>query len=59
MYPMTFAEFVLAGGNQPLFEILRKPPALLSEAAHNHLLQQLKIFFFVGGMPEAVKGSLS
>jgi hypothetical protein len=55
MYPLTFAEFVLAAGNEPLFELLRRPPADPGEAAHRMLLQRLKDYFFVGGMPEAVK----
>jgi uncharacterized protein len=54
MYPLTFAEFVLAQDNLPLFEVLRQGPAELSEVTHELLLQQLKNYFFVGGMPEAV-----
>ncbi|MEE8059173.1 MAG: AAA family ATPase [Pseudomonadales bacterium] len=55
MYPMTFAEFVLAGGNDQLFEILQQPPSLLSETIHTLLIKQLRDYFFVGGMPEAVQ----
>ena len=54
MYPLTFAEFVLAGGNTPLYETLQGPPAALDETTHRLLLEQLKTYFFVGGMPEAV-----
>jgi hypothetical protein len=54
MYPLTFAEFVLAGGNVPLWETLRGPPAALDEVSHRLLLEQLRTYFFVGGMPEAV-----
>jgi hypothetical protein len=54
MYPLTFAEFVLAQGNLPLFEVLRQGPAELTEVSHGLLLQQLRNYFFVGGMPEAV-----
>ena len=54
MYPLTFAEFVLAQDNQPLFDVLQQGPAELSDVAHELLLQQLKNYFFVGGMPEAV-----
>jgi predicted AAA+ superfamily ATPase len=54
MYPLTFVEFVLAQDNLPLFEVLRQGPAELSEVTHGLLLQQLKNYFFVGGMPEAV-----
>jgi uncharacterized protein len=54
MYPLTFAEFVLAVGNEPLFDILQRPPAALPEMTHQVLLQHLRNYFFVGGMPEAV-----
>jgi predicted AAA+ superfamily ATPase len=58
MYPLTFAEFVLAGGNAPLFDILRAPPAPVDEVIHRLLLDELKRYFFVGGMPEAVRAYL-
>ena len=58
MYPLTFAEFVLAGGNAPLHQVLRGPPAALPEATHRLLLEELKRYFFVGGMPEAVRAYL-
>ncbi|MGH8295006.1 MAG: ATP-binding protein [Steroidobacteraceae bacterium] len=59
MYPLTFAEFVLAGGNVPLYEILRGPPAALDEVTHRLLLEHLRTYFFVGGMPEAVSAYLA
>lgn len=58
MYPLTFAEFVLAGGNVPLYELLRGPPAPLDDVTHRLLLEQLRVYFFVGGMPEAVSAYL-
>ena len=54
MYPLTFAEFVLAVGNEPLFDVLQRPPAALPEVTHRVLLEHLRNYFFVGGMPEAV-----
>lgn len=59
MYPLTFAEFVLAGGNVPLYECLEGPPAPLDDVTHRLLLDQLKTYFFVGGMPEAVSAYLA
>ena len=59
MYPLTFAEFVLAGGNVPLYERLGGPPAALGEVTHQLLLDQLRTYFFVGGMPEAVSAYLT
>ena len=58
MYPLTFAEFVLAGGNVPLYEILRGSPAALDDLTHRLLLEQLRTYLFVGGMPEAVSAYL-
>lgn len=55
MYPMTFAEFLWAGGQQQLVEILQKPPVHLDRAVHHLLLNRLRQYFFVGGMPEAVR----
>ena len=55
MYPLNFAEFTLARGNQPLYELLRRQPADPGETLHKLLLQQLKEYFFVGGMPEAAQ----
>lgn len=58
MYPLSFAEFVLAGGNAPLCDILRGPPAPLDEVVHRLLLNELRKYFFIGGMPEAVRAYL-
>src|SRR5215207_4538211 len=55
MYPLTFAEFLQAGGNVPLFEMFQKPPATIDAHAHGLLLQELRDYFFIGGMPEAVQ----
>ena len=58
MSPLTFVEFVLAGGNATLYDILRGPPAALPEVTHRLLLEELKRYFFVGGMPEALRAYL-
>ena len=55
MYPMTFIEFLRAGEQEQLAEILQKPPGQLNSAVHNLLLNQLRQYFFVGGMPEVVQ----
>lgn len=54
MYPLTFSEFLMAGGHEQLAEVLQKPPARLDAAVHQMLLGLLRQYFFVGGMPEAV-----
>ena len=55
MYPLTFSEFLMAGGHEQLAEVLQKPPAGLDGAVHQMLLGLLRQYFFVGGMPEAVQ----
>lgn len=57
MYPMTFSEFLDAGGQSKLLACI---PAITQEKevdpfVHEKLLQELKKYFIVGGMPEAVK----
>ena len=54
MSPMTFHEYLLAGNQTPLAENLLTPPSEVSPAVQEVLLRELKNYFFVGGMPEAV-----
>jgi hypothetical protein len=55
IYPLNFLEFQMALGNEKAIGYLTGTPGLLSESSHEFLLHQLKDYFFVGGMPEAVK----
>lgn len=57
MYPMSFAEFLTAIGDEKSEHFLNTFSANtpIPEIIHLHLWQQLKIYFIVGGMPEAVK----
>ncbi len=57
MRPMTFYEFLLAGDKKLL---AAKLPDLfnynpLPETVHNMIIEELRIYFLTGGMPEAVK----
>ncbi|GHV88235.1 hypothetical protein AGMMS50267_05950 [Spirochaetia bacterium] len=56
MYPFSFDEFLRALGDGMLADAYRtaSPYTPLSEPVHSRLLNQLKLFFIVGGMPEAV-----
>jgi len=53
--PFNFLEFQMALKNERAIEYLSGSPKELSESSHQFLLNQLKDYFFVGGMPEAVK----
>ena len=57
MYPMTFDEFLEANGQQLLIET-RNEASIdnpLPEPIHNKLVNFLRTYMLVGGMPEAVK----
>jgi predicted AAA+ superfamily ATPase len=57
MQPMNFKEFLWAMGENKLAEYLDKFTfkTTISEAVHKKLLDLLRYYIFVGGMPEAVK----
>ena len=55
MYPCTFYEFLCATGRDIIAGKLLEVPTELPPAIHEALLAEVKNYFFVGGMPEAVK----
>jgi predicted AAA+ superfamily ATPase len=52
--PMNFSEFLLAAGYAKAGEICNSPIAEVSDATHEFLIEQLRIYWLVGGMPECV-----
>ena len=56
MFPMTFDEFLLANGENLLMEARDQASATspLPEPLHDKLVQLLRTFMLVGGMPESV-----
>ena len=56
MYPFSFDEFLLAQGLDTTVDFKHKATSLspLPEAVHNKLVEQLKTFYLVGGMPTAI-----
>ena len=56
MYPFSFDEFLLAQGLDTTVDFKHKATSLspLPEAVHNKLVEQLKTFYLVGGMPAAI-----
>lgn len=56
MYPMSFVEFLLASGEQMLYEHMQKPTPdnKISQTFAQKLEGLLRIYFITGGMPEVV-----
>ncbi len=55
MHPMTFYEYLLAMGRETLAEFTLKPPSEADPKIQKKILNELKSYFFIGGMPECVK----
>jgi len=54
VFPMSFAEFLLAVGDDVGAEVVTAVPSPRSAVVHDHLLERVRQYLFVGGMPEAV-----
>jgi uncharacterized protein len=55
MNPMGFIEFLQATGKSRAAEALLDPPQKLPDTVHEMLLEELRRYLFIGGMPECVK----
>lgn len=55
MYPMNFYEFLKACGNSMAADLIMGEPKELPEPVHNLLNDEIRNYFFIGGMPECVK----
>ena len=55
VHPMNFSEFLLALNYQKAAAICNEPIIEISESSHGFLIEQLRIYWFAGGMPECVK----
>ncbi|MFZ4524870.1 MAG: ATP-binding protein [Chlorobium sp.] len=58
LYPLCFAEYLEAIGNTPAALAVLGDPAELSPVVHELLRDELKRYFFIGGMPSAVNAYL-
>lgn len=56
MYPLIFSEFLVAIGEDGLVQFINgfSLEGSFSEAVHTRILELLRLYFFIGGMPEAV-----
>ena len=59
LFPMTFEEFLMAKGDDQLLQILRSKDWKTITMLHESLTKALREYYFVGGMPEAVKTYLT
>lgn len=55
LYPLTFEEFLLALEEDSLAELLRSGDYPATVTFHDRLIEYLRYYFFVGGMPEVVR----
>lgn len=56
LYPMTFSEFLIADGSSNLVEVMKQTKEIdrIPSIFESQLIEKLKIYYIVGGMPEAV-----
>ena len=55
VHPMNFSEFLLAMNYKKAAVICNEPVVEVSESTHEFLIEQLRIYWLVGGMPECIK----
>ncbi len=55
MNPLTFPEYLIAVGREEAANIVLSKPKSVSDPLHRLLLDELKKYCFIGGMPESVK----
>ena len=55
IYPMTFDEFLLAKGKRQMVDILKSKDWDTIKLLRSEYIKTLREYYFVGGMPEAVK----
>ncbi|MBT3387013.1 MAG: ATP-binding protein [Desulfobacula sp.] len=55
MHPLTFYEYLLAMGKEQMAEYTLNQPDSVAKTIQKMILKELRIYFFVGGMPECVK----
>ncbi len=54
VHPLIFSEFLLASDYKKAAEICNKQITEVPDSVHNFLLDQLRIYWLVGGMPECI-----
>lgn len=55
LYPMTYREFLMANGQEQLSDVIESGDQELIRVFREKLIDFLRQYYFVGGMPEAVR----
>ena len=55
LHPMTYYEYLLAMGKEPMADYSLTPPKRVAPSIQKMILSELRNYLFVGGMPECVK----
>jgi predicted AAA+ superfamily ATPase len=55
MTPLAFPEYLLAIGREEAADIVLSEPKAVSDSIHRLLLDELRKYCFMGGMPESIK----
>ena len=55
IYPMNYGEFLLAKGEKQAYELLEERKFDITNLLHEKFVDLLRQYYYVGGMPEAVK----
>jgi len=59
MYPMSFIEFLHAYNDEPLSDLISEGKLdEIGEVFHNKLTEKLKLYLYLGGMPEVLQSYL-
>jgi len=54
VHPLSFAEYLLACGNDEAAYMILARPQKVTPTVHEFLIEELRRYFFIGGMPESV-----
>ena len=56
LYPMTFSEFLIADNSENLVEVMKQTKEIkeIPKLFEDRLIEKLKIYYIIGGMPEVV-----
>ena len=58
LYPLTFTEFLEALGEKELLKLITNKSWEMINVFHDKYVYYLKLYFFIGGMPESVQSFL-